>query len=82
MPKKRKPSKATAPSGKDWGKIHAKAWLDPKFRKLLESDPKKAIQAYGREVGKKFTKIVKLPAKPQIPDEHLPRVNPHPPACC
>lgn len=66
----------------DWGKIHAKAWRDAKFRKLLETDPTKAIKAYGKEVGKTFTKIVNLRDKPDIPDPHLHKVNPYPPSCC
>jgi len=70
-------------SNSDWGKIHAKAWRDPKFRKLLETDPTKAIKAYGKEVGKTFKKIVTLRAKPAgIPDEHFHHVNPYPPSCC
>ena len=69
----------------DWGKIHAKAWTDPKFRKLLERDPTKAIRVYGKEVGKTFQKMVKLKKKPkgapQDP-EKLAHVHPHPPSCC
>ena len=66
----------------DWGKIHAKAWSDAKFRKLLESDPTKAVRKYGREVGKTFTKIVKVVRKPKGAKEHLERAHRHPPACC
>ena len=49
-----------APTNKEWGKIHAKAWRDPEFRKLLEQDPKKAMAQYGKEVGKTFDKVVKV----------------------
>jgi hypothetical protein len=70
-------------TNKDWGKIHAKAWLDPEFRNLLETDPTRAIKQYGREVGKTFDKIVKLRAKPKgIPDDFLADVNPFAPSCC
>jgi hypothetical protein len=51
-------------SNRDWGRIHAKAWRDPKFRKLLETDPTKAIKAYGKEVGNNFDKIVTVRLKP------------------
>jgi hypothetical protein len=75
-----------AVTNKDWGRIHAKAWTDPKFRKLLETDPTKAVKAYGREVGKNFTKIVKVAAKPKgtkgAAREHLVDHHPHPPSCC
>jgi hypothetical protein len=69
----------------DWGKIHAKAWTDPKFRKLLETDPTKAIKAYGKEVGKTFQKVVKLKSRPKgAPKDpaKLARFHPHPPSCC
>ena len=63
-------------TNKDWGKIHAKAWTDPKYRKLLETDPTKAIKAYGKEVGKTFKKMVKL-KKSELSSAH-----PFPPSCC
>jgi hypothetical protein len=71
----------------DWGRIHAKAWTDPKFRKLLEKDPTKAIKAYGREVGKNFTKMLKLTKKPKrapkrASEIQLVKFHPHPPSCC
>ncbi len=72
----------------DWGKIHAKAWLDPEFRKLLETDPTAAIKKYGREVGKTFDKILKLRPAPkgaksgEISQKFLEQVNPFPPWCC
>lgn len=70
-------------TSKDWGKIHAKAWRDPNFRKLLESDPTKAVHAYGKEVGKTFDKIMTVRAKPSgIPDKHYEHVHPFPPSCC
>ena len=70
------------PTNADWGKIHAKAWRDPKFRKLLETDPTKAVRAYGKQVGKKFTKIVKLDRKPKGAKEPLERHHRRAPGCC
>jgi hypothetical protein len=71
------------PTNEDWGKIHAKAWLHPEFRRMLETDPTKAIKAYGAEVGKTFDKIVTVRPKPKgIPDDFLADVNPFPPSCC
>jgi hypothetical protein len=77
----------------DWGKIHAMAWLDPEFRKLLESDPTKAIRAYEKAIGKDkghFDKIVRLTTPPtpskgsikDIPLEVLQKAAPWPPWCC
>jgi hypothetical protein len=69
----------------DWGKIHAKAWTDPKFRRLLETDPTKAIKKYGKEIGKTFQKMVKLKKKPKgapKDQEKLAHFHPHPPSCC
>lgn len=81
------PSKETTAvavlTNREWGKIYAKAWTDPAFRKLLESDPTKAIKAYGGEVGKTFPKIVKLERRPKKKSiEQLARVHPFPPSCC
>jgi hypothetical protein len=75
----------------DWGKIHAKAWREPDFRKLLESDPTKAVREYEKSIGRKpgyFTQIVRLPNYPtqktaaSIPEEVLERAAPWPPWCC
>ena len=74
-----------APTKKDWGQIHAKAWKDAAFRKLLETDPKKAVAAYGKEVGKTFDKVVKVGAKPKgVADADLAKHESAiaPPACC
>lgn len=75
----------SAPTNKDWGRIHAKAWRDPEFRKLLEQDPKKAVAQYGKEVGKTFDKIVRIRPKPKgVANEQLERHEDAtaPPACC
>lgn len=74
-----------APTKKDWGKIHAKAWTDKKFRELLETNPKKAIDEWAKGEGKSFDKIMKLGKKPK--DVHNDHLHKHesaqvPPACC
>jgi hypothetical protein len=69
-------------TGEDWGNIHAKAWRDPEFKRLLETDPTKAIRDYGQSIGKTFDKIVFVRPRPNIADEFLPFVNPFPPSCC
>ena len=33
-----------APTKKDWGQIHAKAWRDPEFRKLLETGSDEGLE--------------------------------------
>ena len=58
----------------EWSKIYAKAWSDPEFRKLLETDPIKAVEAYGKEVGKTFSKIVPLHPEPSLRSRHGRRV--------
>jgi hypothetical protein len=73
----------TEVTNEDWGKIHAKAWKDPEFRKKLESDPTAAIHQYGKENGKTFTKLVRTPEKPHGADEaHLHKAHDYPVACC
>jgi hypothetical protein len=78
-------------SDEDWGKIHAKAWLEPDYRKLLESDPTKAIREYEKSIGKPsgyFDKIVRMGKPPsgsvlrKTPVEVLERAAPWPPWCC
>jgi hypothetical protein len=73
-----------APTKRDWGQIHAKAWRDPEFRKLLERDPTKAVMQYAKEAGKKFDKIVKVARKPKGDPAKLHKspVATTPPACC
>ena len=70
-------------TGEDWGKIHAKAWTNDRFRQLLETDPTKAIKEYGDEVGKTFERILTLRPRPEgIADDFLADINPFPPSCC
>jgi hypothetical protein len=78
-------------SDKDWGKIHAKAWLDPKFRALLEKDPTAAIREYEASQGYKpgyFDKIVRLGKPPSANVRRkadpaiLEAAAPWPPWCC
>jgi hypothetical protein len=71
----------------DWGKIHAKAWKEPKFRRLLETDPARAIRTYYRQAYKrslpKGTKIMTIRNRPtRVPDEHLHKVHTFVPWCC
>ena len=74
-------------SNEDWGRIHARAWKDPVFRDLLESDPTAALKQYGREQTppKTYNKLVTLRAAPdpkEVPEQFWPAVNPFPPSCC
>lgn len=71
-------------TGDDWGEIHAKAWRDPDFKRLLETDPTAAIRLYGNgcKPPKVFDRIVFVRPKPDIDDKFLPFVNPFPPSCC
>jgi hypothetical protein len=73
-----------APTKKDWGQIHAKAWRDREFRKLLETDPTKAVMTYAKEAGKKFDRVMRIAKKPKgDPDKlHKTRAATTPPACC
>lgn len=34
----------------DWGRIFAKAWLDPAFKAAFEADPRAAIAKYADEL--------------------------------
>jgi hypothetical protein len=77
-------------SDEDWGKIHAKAWLEPDFRALLEKDPTAAIRAYEKSIGKTagyFDKIVRVnmpdeAAAKRFTEKELAKVAPWPPWCC
>jgi hypothetical protein len=70
----------------DWGRIHGKAWRDPRFKLLLESDPTAAIKEYvdGQPSlkGKKL-RIVQVRPRPRgVDDDFLDDINPFPPSCC
>jgi hypothetical protein len=72
-------------TGEDWGAIHAKAWREPNFKILLETDPTAAIKLYGSELKppKTFDRIVIVREPPVgVDPEFLPFVNPFPPSCC
>lgn len=73
-----------APTKADWGRIHAKAWKEPEFRKLLETDPTKAVNTWAKDNGKSFDKLMKIAPKPTgEPDKlHKSPVATTPPACC
>jgi hypothetical protein len=71
----------------DWGKIHAKAWREPAFRELLETDPTTAIKQYVEKAhpGHATVKLrmVKLRDAPSdVPQQFWDDVNPFPPSCC
>jgi hypothetical protein len=75
----------------DWGKIHAMAWRDPKFRTMLESNPTAAVREYEKSIGKArgyFDKIVSLPRSPSkkaiksMSETELQSIAPWPPWCC
>lgn len=77
--------KVPYPTNADWGEIHAKAWQDPQFRNLLETDPTQAVKDYGASVGKSFDQIVMIKPAPdpqQIPEKFWPLLHQTPPACC
>jgi hypothetical protein len=63
----------------DWAKIHAKAWKDPKFRHLLETDPTAAIKSWAKEVGRNVGKIVDF--SDWIKEDET-DWNYGPPSCC
>ncbi len=73
----------------DWGKIHAKAWVEPEFRQLLERDTALAVQAYEKSIGKEpgyFDQVVKIGKLPYQRDGKSPDVfasaDQFPPWCC
>jgi hypothetical protein len=63
----------------DWEKIHAKAWRDPDFRFLLETDPTAAIKCWANENKLEIDKIVDL--SDWIRDDES-DFNHGPPSCC
>lgn len=74
-------------TGEDWGAIHARAWHDPKFKNLLETDPTAAVKLYGNSLTppKVFDRIVVVrdpPDPEEVPEQFWPFVNPFPPSCC
>jgi hypothetical protein len=74
----------------DWGKIHAKAWREPDFRTLLETNPTEAIRTYERlekERGRRLNlkvlvKVAPAPDPKEIPECFWEDINPFPPSCC
>ncbi len=55
-------------SGYDWGRIMAKAWRDPDFKKRVEADPTTTIREF---LGEKYkgVNIFNIPPKPADVDE-------------
>jgi hypothetical protein len=75
----------------DWNRLYAKAWLDDSFRKLLETDPTKALQQYAAEHGQNWQKLLEVEPKPQnVSEDAIQKVvggkrendDCPPPACC
>lgn len=74
----------------DWGRIHAKAWLDETFRHKLETDPTAALHQFATEHGLKLGHLVTLTPRPAgVADEALRDILSGktvdltgPPACC
>jgi hypothetical protein len=72
-------------TGQDWGRILAKAWREPEFYNLLQTDPTRAITQWaGQQTPPRtITTMVILPRRPEhIPPEYWDDVNPFPPSCC
>jgi hypothetical protein len=63
----------------DWAKIHAKAWKEPEFRYLLETDPTKAIKEWAHAAGRTVEKIVDLSDWIKKEERDW---NYGPPSCC
>ncbi len=56
---------------KAWAKMIAKAWIDPEFKTLLESDPKAAYN----EMGFEGEEVILIPPRPEgFTDEQLPNL--------
>ncbi len=82
------PTKPGAPTPEDWAAMHQKAFTDPAYRALFETDPTAAVKQYAAEAKKSFTQIVNTDhwVDTSKPYEE----NPHPPgggqagcsACC
>lgn len=49
---------------KEWGEVYAKAWVDEKFRSLLENDPTAALKQFASDAGKNWDTLVAVPPKP------------------
>jgi hypothetical protein len=76
---------AVTPTAEDWGNIHAKAWKEPAFRRLLETDPTSAVMQYGAQIGKKYERIVivaRAPNPQDVDPQFWPLLHQAPPACC
>jgi hypothetical protein len=62
----------------DWVEIHAKAWKDPVFKALLETDPTTAVRLWAAERKRAVNKIVDLSQWVMIDLD-----DPYPaPSCC
>ena len=72
-----------APTKEQWSHIHAKAWQEPKFREMLESDPAAALAHYGKQNEVEFDKVIEIGPRPAgVSDDELFKHVKIPPACC
>ncbi len=51
-----------------WAQLTARAWLDPEFKDLLETDPVKAIKEVA---GIECEFVLQVPPRPRTVSEHL-----------
>jgi hypothetical protein len=59
-------------SNHDWGRIHAKAWLDPAFRHKLETDPTSALREFAKDHGLAAQRLVCVEDRPKdLTDDQL-----------
>ena len=62
-------------SSKQWGQIIAKAWKDPEFKTLLESDPTAAIHQFASENGGHCGDLMSVPERPaNLSDEQVNKI--------
>jgi hypothetical protein len=51
-----------------WAQLTARAWLDPQFKELLETDPVKAIKEVA---GIECEFVLQVPPRPRTVSEHF-----------
>ena len=57
----------------EWGRIVARAWQNKKFKKRLQSNPKKAIRKAFPNL--RFTNVLRLPDRPaDLSDDDLKQI--------
>lgn len=82
------PTKPGAPTAEDWAAMHQKAFTDPAYRTLFETDPTAAVKQYATEAKKNFTLIVNTDDWVDTSKPYAPKFSPPggddtgPVACC